>query len=115
MTQYDYPPYVRGDTIEALEITLTWDETGTPVNLSGATIRVQFRRCTPDGCVVYEAEIDDGVSVLDATNGVYKIDEFVANFPDAGTYYYDTDIKLSDGYKTTPVGGTLVLTQDVTR
>ena len=115
-TLYDYVPAVRGDTIDALQITLTWEDTQQPVNLLGATIRVHFRQGAPDGCLVRQASnTDGGVTITDATNGVFTIDEFKANFPVAETYYYDTDILLSDGFKTTPVGGTLVLTADVTK
>ena len=114
-TIYDYPPTPRGDTVDALQITLTWDDTGSPVSLLSSVIRCHFRECSPDGPVVYRADLTTGITIVDAANGVFRVDEFIANFPKAGTYYYDTEVVTNEGYKTTPVTGTLDLTADVTR
>ena len=113
--QFDYLPAVRGDTMEALQVTLTWDETGDPVNLTGAVIVSTFRQCTPDGPSVYVAEIGTGITVNDAVNGVYTVNEFKAEFPGGGTYWFDNEVTLSDGFVTTSVIGTLDLASDVTK
>ena len=116
MTQliYDYPATPRGDTVDALEITLD-DGEGGAVDLTDADIRVQFRECSPTGCAVKTLDLESGIIINDAVNGVFTVSEFVADFPKDGTYYFDTQVVLSDGYVDTPVFGTLVLTADVTR
>lgn len=112
---FDYMPAIRGDTIDALEVTLTWDETGDPVDLTGATIQATFRQCNADGPIVYQADTTAGVIVNSALGGIYTISEFIASFPSFGTYWFDNQVILSDGFVTTSVIGTIELTEDVTK
>jgi len=86
---------VQGDTRPALVCTITDDNTGAPVSLSGATCRLKFRE---QGSTTIKATFTG--TVTDATNGVVEF--YWASDPTSldgpqGNYQGEIEITFSDG------------------
>ena len=102
----------RGDTWNGaiFEILLN----GSALDLTGATILCQLKKNKSDNTAVVEFTELDGITITDAPNGVFRIDETIINVvPKA--YYYDIQVTLQDGTVITPVDGTFTVSEDVSR
>jgi len=110
MAVYKIPSVFKGDTFEDLQFTLSID--GVPEDLTSYAIASKFRRTCKTGEEVKSISIGAGITLVDATAGVFKIDAFNVDWSVA-TYYYD--IEFTDGTDiNTYVEGTLTVKQDVT-
>lgn len=108
----NYKSFVRNDTINARRFTLTQtvNSITTPISLTGADIKSFFtdRRKTSKLML-----IGDGITLIDAPNGVFEIDSFSLDVP--GTYDYDVDILFPNGVRRTYISGQIVIVEDVTK
>ena len=94
---YNLPDAYRGDTYEEIQFTITID--GTPLDLTGATIAMEFRKDSKLGELVKRISIGNGITVVDTVGGVFKIDSFLMTFI-SGLYYYDIPIQcLRERYR----------------
>ena len=92
---YNILDQYKNDTFDGVRYTLQNSGTLTPIDLTGATIRIQFRYRSKVGQVKKEITDGVGITVEDAVNGIFKIDAFIIDWtPDL--YYYDVEITLSD-------------------
>ena len=114
-TEYNFPTISRGDVCEGLDITLNWAANGTPVDLTDASIRSQFRAGNSKGQVGYEASVGAGIAILNATLGRFELQAFRTAFATSCDYVYDIEVTLADGFIVTPIYGTQPLRADVTR
>jgi hypothetical protein len=107
----NYPKYTRGDTVKAKRFTLATVEANvsTPIDLTGALISVTF----DDNIVKIKKTIGNGITVIDAINGVFEIDSMV--FQNASTYKYDINIKFSDNSVKTYIKGSITIVNDITK
>tara|TARA_R110000787_G_scaffold46199_1_gene112275 strand:- start:813 stop:1160 length:348 start_codon:yes stop_codon:yes gene_type:complete len=108
---YRIPDHYRGDTFDA--ITFTIKEDGTDVDLTGAAIKIDFRKDSITGSLQKSMSIGSGITIVDAVGGEFKLDSYINNWA-AQTYYYDTQITFSDGIVRTYFKGTLKVDQDGT-
>jgi hypothetical protein len=110
MAVYNIPTIFKGDTFEDLQFTLSID--GVPEDLTDYGISCKFRKRAKTGEEVKSISILSGITLVDATAGVFKIDAFQQDWTPC-TYYYD--IEFTDGTDiNTYVEGTLIIKQDVT-
>ena len=109
---YRIPNHYRGDTFDA--ITFTIKEDGTAVDLTGAAIKIDFRKDSISGSLQKVIYIGAGITIVNAVGGEFKIDSYINNW-DAKTYYYDAQITFSDGIVRTYFKGTLKVDQDTTK
>ncbi len=107
---YDFPTHRKGDTWQPSAFHGTLNDVD--INLTGATIAMKARDCnslevlsltTPAG----------GITITDATGGVFTIDSQVLNIA-AGVYNYDIQFTLSSGEIFTWIVGKLIVSQDQT-
>ena len=84
----NYPNYPKGATVASRQFTITEtvSDVTTPVDLTNVTIKVDFVKCQER----IELTVGSGLSMLDAVNGVFRIDELV--FDSAGIWQYDVKI-----------------------
>lgn len=108
MTTYNFSA-LKGDTYDGATFTLVVN--GSAVNLTGAVIKAQFKK-DKVGLSVKTISDGSGITIVDAQNGVFKIDPFIPNMP-AGNYYYDIQITIA-GVTKTRVSGIMTIEQDVT-
>lgn len=102
----------QGDTFCGYEFTVT--KNGVAKSLAGATITATFlllNRRTVSQQVLTNGS---GITITDASNGVFEMDEFTPFNWDAGDYKYDIEIKYADGEIKTPIKGTLKVVADKT-
>ena len=103
----------KGDTF--LEWKMDYlDKDSNPINLTGVEIISQFRKDCKTGTVARDMSVGSGITIVDAANGIYKIDEFVLDW-DANIYYYDIQFTFTNGIEKTPIFGDITVVQDVTQ
>lgn len=95
--QYDFKPHTAGDTFNGVTITmtLTADAVTNPIDLTGVAIKIQFMK-QYETTVVKTLEIGSGITIDNATAGVFSIDPFTV-FTTPYTYEYDMQFTFSGG------------------
>ncbi len=110
---FHFPEGYYGDTYKAVAFVMRLN--GVVVNLTGATIRIQFRAySTGDPTILKTLSIGSGITVTDAVNGAFRTDAYIMNLI-PGIYEYDIEITYASGYVKTYARGTLSVTGDITR
>jgi len=86
---YNFQDQYKGTTFDACKFTVTKtiDGVTTITDLTDVEIRIDFKR-RDKGSAVWSLSIGNGITVLDAVNGVFVIDSFINNYP-AFNYVYD--------------------------
>ena len=106
----DQDPLMRGDTFDALAFTFAID--GLREDLTDYTLQSQIRYSEKTGKVYHEMSIGDGITITDAAQGEFEVDEFLMDWP-AGKYYWDIEF-IKGGVVKTYFSATITLSQDVT-
>jgi len=102
----------RGDTFEAVNFEIKINDVA--VDLSDTIIRMQLRKEYGGIIALNLTSVDNaGLTITDAVDGLFKIDEQVINI-EAGNYLYDIQFNF-DGEIKTYISGNFVITNDVTR
>ena len=112
MAEFPNIEHYKGDTFK--QVLMVYKVNGTPVNLTGAIIRMQLRK-ERDGVSYLEltSVANAGITITDAVNGGFKINTQVINI-NAGNYIYDIEFNIG-GVIETLIKGDFVITNDVTR
>ena len=110
---YNIQDHKKGDTFDGVRFTLTKSSDGSAIDITSATIACKFRKQTKTGTALANLSIGAGITVVDATNGVFEIDAFVIDW-NPSRYYYDVEITFASGVIKTYIEGTLNVIQDVT-
>lgn len=107
----NYKNYLRGDTINARRFTITQtiDDVESPVDLSNSVIRAHF--IYKDNEKTFS--IGNGITMIDAANGIFEIDSFQIDV--VGTWDYDVEIMFPDGTVRTWVRGSISISNDITK
>ena len=119
MAQTDYLPeeirindQYQGDTFAGLEFVIT--RNGVAKTLLGSTITMTFllgnRRTDNDQVLT----LGDGLTITDAANATFDMDEIPLVDWAAGEYWFDMEIIYADGEIKTPVIGKWKIVQDKT-
>ena len=121
MTQgvYNLPDTVAFDTLPQVSFTLQSgpdEENLTPINLTDATIRCQFRTNydTPASFTLTTVDAQ-GITITDASAGEFQIDEILSLPLLAGIWLYDIEIEFSDERVKTYIKGQITVLPEVTR
>jgi hypothetical protein len=102
-----------GDSVEAITFALL--KNNAPVNLTGSLIRCYFRKEEQQAAALkLTTENSGGITILDAVNGTFRIDEIKSLQMEAGIYDYDIEVTDINGVVDTYVKGTVEVEQDVT-
>lgn len=102
----------RGDTWVRVW-TITVGET--PLDLTGATARLQVRTKAADEKVWLDVSEQDGLTIVEPPiSGVIMLEVQTEDLP-VGKYYFDLEITLASGRKKTYEQNMLIVKQDVTR
>lgn len=99
-----------GDT-KVLEVTIT-DASGNAVNLTGATISYVLQRSV-GSTVTISKTTDDGISITDASGGVFQITLDASDTASlSGSYYHECQITDTSGNVSTVFTGTVTMKDD---
>jgi hypothetical protein len=106
----NYNDAVRGDTVNTRRFTVTEtvNDITTPLDLTGVVVKVKFS--TQAANLV--KTIGDGVTIVDASGGIFDIDEMT--FTVLGTYKYDIQFTFASGDVKTYVKGVIKIVEDIT-
>lgn len=106
---FNFDDAVRGDTINARLFTLATvvDEVSTPIDITGWNIVVTFRK----GNNAVTFTVGDGVTIVDAEEGQFRIDAFALN--KAGVWVYDIETTDMDDVVKTYIRGQITILGDV--
>lgn len=109
--EFNFPDHTKDDTFEGVEFIL--EENGSPIDLTGASIRMMLKLTPQDDAALTVFTPSDGLTITDAVNGIFQFDEQVISV-DAGEYFYDIEVTDSGGKVTTYVSGRWIICQDIT-
>lgn len=116
MAAAQYNLYMEQGATFALSI--TWkDSSGTPINLTSYTARMQVRRTKQSPTIIVEASTTDGRIVLGGALGTITvtIPATVTDDLDFGCGVYDLEVESSGGQVTRLIEGGVSLSKEVTR
>lgn len=100
----------RNDT---LAINFTLDLDGSPIDLSGCTVRMQIRPDYGSNTLSLSLTEGDGITVTGTDhNNIEVIKKITLT---AGTYVYDLEVESSDGSVKTYVRGDFIISEDATK
>lgn len=107
---------VRGDSFD-LQVTVTDDATGLPVDITGWTLMFTVKRAADDAADDDAAAVAVDVTAhTDAVNGLSTVSLSAAQTAALlGVYAWDLQARKPDGTITTVVGGHIEFARDVTR
>lgn len=111
---YNIKDQIKGDTFNGVQFQLKNKSDSEFINLTDATLRTQFRKDTPLGDVQLEITDGNGITVVDAINGIFKFDAIEDLDWSVRTYVYDVEITFLSGLIRTYVRGGMKVIQDVT-
>lgn len=105
----------RGDTCDSLPGNAVTGSDGSPVDLTGASIRMHLRRLRGDRFAAMEfSTADSTITIDDAAGGVFTVVGRIVSIS-VGTYVYDVEVTLASGSVRTVLTGCWTITPDVTR
>ena len=100
-----------GDT-KVLEVTIT-DSDGAAVDLTGATISYVLQRNVNSAAATISKTTDDGISITDASGGVFQITLDASDTASlSGSYYHECQITDASGNASTVFTGTVTMKDD---
>ena len=109
--KYNFVQQTAGDTFLETEFGLELNDS--PIDISAYAIKAEFRKDNNNGEVVHTATVGNGITVINALQGEFKIDECLMP-EEAGIYPYDIEFTLPGGQIRTYLFGVLDLTEDIT-
>lgn len=101
-------PQLVNDTFNGVRFTLS-----PTTDLTGASIRTQFRRGGKRNPIQKDISIGSGITVEDAVNGIFVWDAFIIDWTVA-IYNWDVQITFPDTTVKTYIEGTIQINQDTT-
>jgi hypothetical protein len=108
--KYDFKDVVIGDTFKQRVITMT--RNGSPIDLTGASIAIQFRAAAKTGTLGKSISVGSGITITDAAAGIFTIAAFTVTMA-VDRYFYDVEVTIS-GVIETYFEGVMNVLQGVT-
>jgi hypothetical protein len=110
-------PILKGDTLKDIEFEiLTGPENNQiPINLTGATIRIDFINSKFSNIHYLLSSTTNNITITDAVNGLFKINSISRLDWKAGIYIGDLEFTFSDNTRTTYCIIELTVTEDITK
>jgi hypothetical protein len=104
---YNLPNHYKGDTFNTKQISFGFD-------ITDALIKMQFKTQVNAPVAFAWLTSDNTISIIDALTGIVTMNAKVIDVA-VGTYIYDCQITFSDGRVQTFFGGTMTITQDISK
>ena len=112
---YDFNDRYYGDTSDEVQFTVTKTVSNvtSALDLSGVSIRMHFKK-EGTNRVVKSLDTTSGITFVDASNGVFKINSFLMELP-PHNYDYDIEFTFSSGVVRTYLRGNFNVVNDITK
>lgn len=117
LPQNENSPIMKGDTLKSISFEILTGPTGseTPIDLTGASIRIDFINTKTSSNHYLLSTSNGGISITDAVNGLFKINSINRLDWKAGLYIGDLEITYADTTRTTYCIIELTVTEDITK
>lgn len=109
----DLKDRVKGNTFALVRFTYQ-DNLGAAIDITGATIETEFRFRCKTGAVVKTITTASGITIENATSGIFVFDAFTPVTWEVDSYYYDVKVTFADGTIETYVQGIVKILQNIT-
>ena len=107
-------PQIKNDTTSKVQPFTYKDKDGNVIDLSSASLDVEFRSTCKTGTLIKSISLGSGISfTTDGTDGKFQFDAFKLEWG-KGTYFYDIKSVIS-GIEDIYIQGQRVVTQNVTQ
>jgi len=110
-TKYNFPNHIKGDTF--LAQSFIFKKNAVAIDLTGGSFRMMIKKHKRDTIAAVSLTDGSGITVTDAVNGVWEIDDQVIDI-DEGKYYYDVEYTYPSGIIATYLSGFIEIIQDIT-
>ena len=112
--EHNFKIQYAGDTFKGLRFTCSRlsNEIEAPIDLNDVEIKMQIRTNNSGG-IVKDFSVGNGITIVDATNGIFILEKF--KNPREGNYVYDIQFVYNSGDVQTYVKGKINVVNDVTR
>ena len=106
--------HIKGDTFDEVAFQLKINDE--VVNLTGAVIKMQLRKCYTDttAALSLTSVSSAGITITNASTGQFKINSQIIDI-EVYNYVYDIQITLASGVVKTYIQGGFNVTNEVTR
>lgn len=113
----DSSPIIKGDTLKSISFEILTGPTTnqTPIDLTGATIRIDFINSKLSNTHYLLSSSTGDITITDAINGLFKINSINRLNWKAGVYIGDLEFTYSDTTRTTYCIIELTVTEDITK
>jgi hypothetical protein len=109
---YTIPTHRRGDTWDGIN-SIAINVNGAPINLSGASIKMEFRENIDYPVVLTLSTQNSGIQILNAATGTIRLPSHNVEIP-CGHYMYDLQVTYSTGVVKTYITGSWEIVADIT-
>lgn len=109
---YTIPTHRRGDTWDGIN-SITIRVNGTPINLTNASIKMEFRQDLDSPVVLTLSTTDSSIIIQNAVAGIIRIPPKKIEIP-FGKYLYDLQVTYLNGTVKTYMEGSWEITPDIT-
>jgi hypothetical protein len=109
---YNFKTQYAGDTFLGLNLTLK-NENNLPIDITGYFFKLQIKS-NSKGITIKELTSLSGISIVNATEGKFKIDSFI-NPVVCGNHVYDLQVTYPNGNVDTYIRGLYSIVSDITR
>ena len=104
---------IKGSTFDGYQFVLK-NADKSPIDLTGTTIKCDFKAKSKLGTLMLSVSDGNGITIDDAENGVFSLDEIEVVDWAVGVYYWDIKMTWVTPRTKTYIGGTIKITQNVT-
>lgn len=114
---YDFKTQRSGDTVKGVKMTITRTSMGTttPIDLTGMVIRMQVKKDKCFDAIVDLSSANAGeITIEDAVNGVFCIEDFICPSVKTFSYIHDIEFTYPNGVVETYLSGKFPIQGDVT-
>jgi hypothetical protein len=109
---YNISPHRRGDTWDGIN-SITISVNGVPINLTDASIKMEFRQDLDSPVALTLSTIDGSIEIVNAVSGIIRIPPKKIEIPFA-KYFYDLQVTYANGTVKTYMEGSWEIKPDIT-
>ena len=102
----------KGDTWNGLGFEIKNQETNAPLDLTGCTIVIQFKKEKNQSRISFEFK-EETIDLYEPTNGKFRMKPRIMNY-DSGIYYFDAQVTFPNGTIKTICSNRINILQDIT-
>ena len=114
MNIYTIPAHKRGDTWNGIN-TISFSTSGVPLNFTNVEeIKIDFRQSIDTPAVLTLSTKQNQIQIVNPSRGIIRVLPFVVEVPH-GRYFYDIQVKYSNGVIKTYLTGSWDIVADITK